>query len=72
VTAAGLGTARGRRNRELVNQVAALRERVAELVGDLEAAHRAIAEVLTPNLPEVRRPTTLIPYHRQRRRSPER
>jgi MerR family transcriptional regulator, heat shock protein HspR len=69
LTASGIGTAGVRRILELENQVAALRERVAELVGDLEAAHRAIAEALTPNLPEVRRPTTLIPYHRQRRSS---
>jgi MerR family transcriptional regulator/heat shock protein HspR len=71
LTAAGIGVAGVRRILELENQVTALHQRIAELMDELTVAHRAIADAMTPNLPEVRRPATLIPYHRQRRRSSE-
>jgi MerR family transcriptional regulator/heat shock protein HspR len=66
--AAGIGVEGVRRILDLENQIAAMRERIAELHEELEAATRALAAAMAPNLPAVRGSTTVIPYTPARRR----
>jgi MerR family transcriptional regulator, heat shock protein HspR len=66
LTAAGIGVEGVRRILDLENQVAAMRERIADLHDELEAATRALAAALAPNLPAIRRSATMIPYTRSR------
>lgn len=62
LTASGIGIEGVRRILELEHQVAALRDRVAELQGELGAVHRALVDALSPNLPAVRATTALTHY----------
>jgi MerR family transcriptional regulator/heat shock protein HspR len=70
LTAAGIGVEGVRRILDLENQISAMRERIAELRDELEVAHRALAAALAPNLPALRRSTTVIPYTPTRTRRP--
>jgi MerR family transcriptional regulator/heat shock protein HspR len=62
LTSSGIGIEGVRRILELEREVAVLRSRVAELQADLAAAHQALVDALTPNLPAVRRTTALTHY----------
>ncbi|MEJ7628934.1 MAG: helix-turn-helix transcriptional regulator [Nocardioidaceae bacterium] len=62
LTSSGIGIEGVRRILELEHQVAALRSQVADLQGELAAAHRALVDALTPNLPAIRATSVITRY----------
>ncbi len=58
----GIGIEGVRRILELERQVAVLRSRVVDLQTELAAAHQALVDALTPNLPVVRSASVLTRY----------
>ena len=62
LTSSGIGIEGVRRILELEREVLALRSRVADLQAELVAAHRALVDAMTPNLPAIRSTSAVIRY----------